>query len=119
MWSICGKNRGKKSRATVPLTVSCSWAILGGLSGPSGAQPILPKPNLVGAYPDTWLSFLGSQAWRCGTHVHTFSKHSQITLCIVQPKITVTVQILLFFFLFWLKIIIFILVKNKRHFELQ
>jgi hypothetical protein len=35
-----------------------TWAILGGLGGPSGAHPNLPKPNLAGASPDTCLSLL-------------------------------------------------------------
>jgi hypothetical protein len=52
----------------------CGWATLGSLGGPLGTQPILPKPNLVGAYPDTWLSLLESHVRRCGTRVHTCSK---------------------------------------------
>jgi hypothetical protein len=43
--------------------------------GPLGAQPILPRPNLVGAYPDTWLSLPESRVWRCGQCVGTCSKH--------------------------------------------
>ncbi len=42
--------------------------------GPLGAQPNFPKPDLLGTYPDTWLSWLESQVWRCGIWVHACSK---------------------------------------------
>jgi hypothetical protein len=43
--------------------------------GSLGAQPIFPKPGLAGAYPGTWLTLLESCVWRCGTGVHSCSKH--------------------------------------------
>jgi hypothetical protein len=56
------------------------WRIVLGLIGrfrwgPLGAQPVFLKPNLVGAYPDTWLNLLESRVWRGGTPVHACSKH--------------------------------------------
>ncbi len=52
-----------------------TWAILDAWVGTLGAQLVLPKPNLAGAYPDTWLSLLESHACRCGTRVHACFKH--------------------------------------------
>jgi hypothetical protein len=42
--------------------------------GPLGSQLFLPKPNLVGAYPDRWLSSPESCVRRCGAHAHASSK---------------------------------------------
>jgi hypothetical protein len=50
-----------------------TWALSEGWVDPLGVQPILPKPNLVGAYLDTWLSLLELRVKRCGTCVHTCS----------------------------------------------
>jgi hypothetical protein len=48
---------------------------LGGWAPWLAAQPILPKLKPNGASPDTWLSLLESQVWRCYTHVHACPKH--------------------------------------------
>jgi hypothetical protein len=39
--------------------INHAWATLGGLTVSLGstANPTVLKPNLVGAYPDTWLNF--------------------------------------------------------------
>ncbi len=55
--------------------IGCAWDLSGGLGEPPmGAQTILLKPNLAVAYTDTWLSLLESLVWRCGTHVHAYSR---------------------------------------------
>ncbi len=60
---------------TVPcLKIGCTWAILGVLVGPLGAQPILPESNLAGAYLDTLLSLLELHFPTCRTCVHACSK---------------------------------------------
>jgi hypothetical protein len=44
------------------------------LMGLLGAQLMLPKPNMAGAYWETWLSLQESSVRRCGTLVHAYSK---------------------------------------------
>jgi hypothetical protein len=39
---------GNDGRLLFIIKIGCAWVILGGLGGPLGSQPILPKPSLVG-----------------------------------------------------------------------
>ncbi len=86
---------------------SCLGYIRKAWVGPLGAWPILPKPNMVGTYPDTWLSFIESHVW---THIHACSKC--IILYIAQAIIIVQFKNCpTYFFL--------LQVNNKAYHELQ
>ncbi len=46
---VWGERGSTQQHRTKLFRLGCTWATIGGLVGPLGAQPILSKPNLVGA----------------------------------------------------------------------
>jgi hypothetical protein len=82
-------------------------------------EPILPKPNLTGAFPDTWCSLLESSVWRCGTHVLDCSKHVAKVNGIYYLHYIYSLLNLLSLYHSNTFNPIFLQVKNKSHHELQ